>query len=288
MNKEQIRQKIFHLSHCKHMSIKGMIYCIAALIDHPEIPPYELAMIAQISKTLIPQFLESYHHVNLPDLLTSYEDKQIEWFTIIDACYPAIFKEMDSPPVLLFYQGDISLLSKKKMSVVGCRKMSQYGKRSLQCILPGLIKEDFVIVSGLARGIDTCSHQLALSLKGQTIAVVGAGLDCVYPKENAFLQKQIAEEQLLLSEYPIGSPPKKYHFPMRNRIIAALGQGCLVVEAKKRSGSLITANLALQYGKSVFAVPGSITSASSMGTNELIQQGAKSVYHAQHILEELL
>ncbi|MGY3778137.1 DNA-processing protein DprA [Isobaculum melis] len=287
MNKEELKQQIFHLFHCKHMTTKGIIYCIAACIDQAEISPYELALIAQLPKGVIHDFLESYHQVDIPTLVARYQEQNIKWFTMIDTCYPSLFKEMDCPPVLLFYQGDISLLSKKKMAVVGCRKMSQYGKRSLQCILPGLIKEDYVIVSGLARGIDTCSHQLALSLKGKTIGVVGAGLDVVYPKENAFLQKKIATEQLLLSEYPIGSPPKKYHFPMRNRIIAALGQGCLVVEAKKRSGSLITANLALEYGKSVFAVPGSITSASSMGTNELIQQGAKSVYHAQHILEEL-
>ena len=215
--------------------------------------------------------------------------KVSHFLTILDKRYPSQLQEIYSPPVVLFYQGDIELLdSKKLLGVVGARQCSSYALQALTQLLPNVIQQQLVLVSGLAKGVDGLTHQLALKHHGQTIAVIGNGLDISYPSCNRALQTQIAHAGLLLSEYPLESRPLKYHFPLRNRIIAGLCQTVLVVEARHHSGSLITANLALQENRNVLALPGRINDINSMGCNELIAAGAKPVLNSNDILEEFI
>ena len=206
-------------------------------------------------------------------------------FSIQDIVYPQQLREIYNPPVLLFYQGDLSLLHQANLGFVGSRDCSQQGVASVQKIIKEL-QNHFVIVSGLARGIDTASHIAALKNGGRTIAVIGTGLDIFYPRENFQLQSYIAKNQLLLTEYGPGEKPLKYHFPERNRIIAGLSRGVLVTEAKSRSGSLITCERALEEGRDVFVIPGNIVDNLSAGCHYLIQEGAKLVCHGRDILME--
>lgn len=234
------------------------------------------------------------------DLWSALQSKQLlqkiqqnlkisHFLTILDKRYPLQLQEIYSPPVVLFYQGDIELLdSKKLLGVVGARQCSSYALQALNQLLPNVIQQKLTLVSGLAKGVDGLSHQLALKHHGKTIAVIGNGLDVSYPSCNRALQTQIAHMGLLLSEYPLGSRPLKYHFPLRNRIIAGLCQTVLVVEARHHSGSLITANLALQENRNVLALPGRINDIYSTGCNELIAAGAKPVLNSNDILEEFI
>lgn len=234
------------------------------------------------------------------DLWSALQSKQLlqkiqqnlkisHFLTILDKRYPLQLQEIYSPPVVLFYQGDIELLdSKKLLGVVGARQCSSYALQALNQLLPNVIQQKLTLVSGLAKGVDGLSHQLALKHHGKTIAVIGNGLDVSYPSCNRALQTQIAHMGLLLSEYSLGSRPLKYHFPLRNRIIAGLCQTVLVVEARHHSGSLITANLALQENRNVLALPGRINDIYSTGCNELIAAGAKPVLNSNDILEEFI
>ena len=215
--------------------------------------------------------------------------KVSHFLTILDKRYPSQLQDIYSPPVVLFYQGDLELLdSKKLLGVVGARQCSSYALQALTQLLPNVIQQKLILVSGLAKGVDGLSHQLALKHHGKTIAVIGNGLDISYPSCNRALQTQIAHAGLLLSEYPLESRPLKYHFPLRNRIIAGLCQTVLVVEARHHSGSLITANLALQENRNVLALPGRINDIYSTGCNELIAAGAKPVLNSNDILEEFI
>lgn len=208
-----------------------------------------------------------------------------EYITIEDEAYPETLRHVPTPPLVLFYKGDLTLLERKKLAVVGAREATNYGYQVLQSLMPDITKRGFVIVSGLAKGIDSFAHQFAISNHGKTIGVVGTGLDVCYPKNSGNLQMEMSKNHLVLSEYPNGTKPAKFHFPMRNRIIAGLSSGVLVVEAKKRSGSLITAQQALDYGKEVFAVPGAILDERSSGCHQLIQDGAICVEKTQDIFD---
>lgn len=201
--------------------------------------------------------------------------------------YPEQLLEVPYPPIFLFYKGNLKFLTEKKLSFVGARDATGYGRRVVHRLLPTLVREQFVIISGLAKGIDTESHKKVLSLGGKAIGVIGTGLDCYYPESSRALQEEIAAHHLLLSEHPNGTGARRHHFPMRNRIIAGLSLGACIIEAKERSGSLITAQMALEYGREVFAVPGDILSGCSDGCHNLIQDGAKCVFSAKDILEEL-
>ncbi len=215
--------------------------------------------------------------------------KVSHFLTILDKRYPSQLQEIYSPPVVLFYQGDLEHLdSKKLLGVLGARQCSSNAMQALTQLLTNVIQQKLILVSGLAKGVDGLSHQLALKHHGKTIAVIGNGLDISYPSCNRALQTQIAHAGLLLSEYPLESRPLKYHFPLRNRIIAGLCQTVLVVEARHHSGSLITANLALQENRNVLALPGRINDIYSTGCNELIAAGAKPVLNSNDILEEFI
>ncbi|AEB29947.1 DNA processing Smf single strand binding protein [Carnobacterium sp. 17-4] len=287
MQTTSLNQMLFHLTLCKGIGATSRIRMLSALIDNPYLTAYELASCAQLNSTKTRLFIDSFAAVDLEKNLDEYDNKQIKWISILDKTYPEYLKNIYNPPALLFYQGDLSLLNQQLLGIVGSRLTSSYGEKALTLLLPELISHEITTVSGLAKGIDKAVHQKTIELGGRTIGIIGTGLDHYYPFENESLQREIAKNHLLISEYPLGTKPLKHHFPMRNRIIAGLSLGTLVIEAKYRSGSLITANLALQEGREVFAVPGNITNPYSEGTNDLILHGAKCVLTPQHILEEL-
>ncbi|WP_165212818.1 DNA-processing protein DprA [Streptococcus tangpeifui] len=241
----------------------------------------DMAVVSQTSKA--GHFMESYKHLDLKYLRQQFN--QFPSLSILDKEYPENLAQIYNPPVLLFYQGDLTLLDAPKLSIVGSRDCTNLGTKSVQKIVRELANH-FVIVSGLARGIDTGAHIACLKNGGKSIAVIGTGLDIFYPKENHDLQEYLAKHHLVLTEYEPGQQPLKFHFPERNRIIAGLSQGTVVVEAKQRSGSLITCERAMEEGRDVFAVPGNILDGRSDGCHHLIQEGAKCIMTGLDILEE--
>ncbi len=215
------------------------------------------------------------------------QEQKVKVITILDGAYPQRLKEIYLPPIVLFYRGNLSLLNQRAVAIVGSRDHSKYAKDCIRELIPLLVNDNIVVISGLARGVDTLAHEETLKANGETIAVIGCGLDVVYPPENSKLYEVITKKGLILSEYPLQSRPLKFHFPYRNRIIAGLSHGVCVIEAKEKSGSLITANLALTENREVFAVPGSIFSIHSKGTNSLIEAGACLVSRGDTISKNL-
>ena len=207
--------------------------------------------------------------------------------TLADARYPAALLQIADPPLLLYVRGRVELLSHPALAIVGSRSATPAGTRDALAFAETLSNAGLTIVSGLALGIDTAAHRGGLAGASSSIGVVGTGLDRVYPARNRHLAHQLAEDGVLVSEFPLGTPPFPSNFPRRNRVISGLCRGCLVVEAALRSGSLITARQSLEQGREVFAMPGSIHSSLSKGCHWLIKQGAKLVETAQDVLEEL-
>ncbi len=212
---------------------------------------------------------------------------ELKLVSIWDSSYPSLLRQINDPPVLLFYRGRLPEPWPASLAVVGTRRPSAYGKAVTAKLVAELVQRNVSIVSGLARGIDTIAHYTALQRGGFTCAVLGCGADVVYPPENRKLYQEIASQGLILSEFLPGTSPDAIHFPRRNRIIAGLCVGLLVVEAGQKSGALISARYALDQNREVFAVPGQITNPTSTGTNRLIQQGAKLVQSVDDMLEEL-
>ncbi len=208
--------------------------------------------------------------------------------TFHDELYPKRLKEIYDPPPLLYLRGDLREEDELSVAIVGSRKTTPYGRWMAEKISQDLSRHGITIVSGMARGIDAVAHWGALSSGGRTIAVLGCGVDVVYPAENRGLSKKIIEQGALLSEFPIGTPPESGHFPRRNRIISGLAIGVVIVQAGERSGALITAGYALEQGREVFAVPGNVGIETSRGANRLIREGAKMVESSEDILEEIL
>lgn len=207
--------------------------------------------------------------------------------TLADETYPKQLLEINSPPAILYGLGNIRLLNQPCIAVVGSRNPTPQGEKNAEDFAENLCQHGLCVVSGMALGIDGAAHRGALKANGTTIAVIGTGLDIVYPSRHRNLAHQIAQRGLILSEFPLGTPSKAQNFPRRNRIISGLSLGCLVVEANIDSGSLITAKLAAEQGREVFAIPGSIHSPVAKGCHQLIKQGAKLVESAQDILDEL-
>ena len=207
--------------------------------------------------------------------------------TLADADYPRTLLTADDPPVLLYVKGNTEILNRPMLAIVGSRNATAQGARDAEAFARTLGEAGLTIVSGLALGIDGASHRGALDTAAGTVAVVGTGADRIYPARNEPLARAVAEKGAIVSEFPLGTPPLAGNFPRRNRLIAGFALGCLVVEAAPRSGSLITARLAAEAGREVFAVPGSIHSPLSRGSHQLIRQGAKLVESAADILEEL-
>lgn len=206
--------------------------------------------------------------------------------TFTDSRYPALLKQTKHPPILLFVKGSVAVLSQQQLAMVGSRLPTPAGRNIARQFAGELTQQGFVITSGMARGIDSASHQGALQAQGITIAVLGNGLNQIYPKSNLSLAAQISEQGALVSEYFPDVPPKADHFPQRNRIVVGMSIGTIVVEAALKSGSLISAHLAAEYSREVFAVPGSIYNPQVAGCHYLIQQGAKLVTSVADILDE--
>jgi len=207
--------------------------------------------------------------------------------TIVDENYPHVLKPIKDPPFVLYAKGNPLLLQHSPvLSVIGTRNPSTEALLKMKLIVKPLVEKDWVIVSGMAKGIDSYAHKLALSYTGKTIAVLGGGFNHIYPKQNFTLFNQIAEKGLVLSEYPPNVPPMRYHFPERNRIISGLSFGTLVIEATERSGTLITVDQALDQGREVYAVPGSPLIPQTKGCHQMIQDGAKLVQTVEDIQED--
>ena len=245
--------------------------------DLKEVPSLSTQMVQKISfakREICPESLAAELEKKLIRVLMVEEDE-----------YPKLLKEIYAPPMIIYIKGTLNQIS-KSIAIVGARKCSTYGKRVTEKISEELAEAGVTVVSGGARGIDTFAHQGALK-KGNTVAVLGSGLDVIYPPENRDLFSKIVEKGALISEYPPGTPPLAGNFPARNRLISGFCDGVLVVEAAEKSGSLITANLALEQNRDIFAVPGNIFSETSCGANRLIQQGAKLVLSGRDVLEEI-
>jgi len=207
--------------------------------------------------------------------------------TFAEEGYPALLRQIADPPLVLYVRGDARALTEHSVAVVGTRRPTAYGTSVTLRLAADLAQRGLVITSGMARGIDSASHRGALEANGKTVAVLGSGLDVIYPRENQKLADRIAARGAVISEFPLGTSPAPENFPIRNRIISGLALGVVVVEAAEYSGSLITARLALEQDREVFAVPGNITAAQSFGPNHLIKQGAKLVDHWMDVVEEL-
>jgi DNA processing protein len=223
------------------------------------------------------------------ELRAQLQRQQIDALTLLDDAYPAALRDIADPPPVLFVRGRFSDADRLAVALVGTRRATPYGRAVAEQLAAELAMAGITIVSGLARGIDTTAHRAALAAGGRTIAVLANGLDQVYPAENGLLARRIADPDAgaLVAEFPPGMPPDAANFPRRNRIIAGLAQATVIVEADLRSGALITAEFALEQGRDVLAVPGSILSAMSVGPNELIRQGAAPVTSADDVLQAL-
>jgi DNA processing protein len=227
--------------------------------------------------------------LDLDRALADVQKAGVSLYTWESEGYPDYLREIPAPPGLLYLQGEIKEIDRFAVAVVGTRRLTTYGRQVTRELVTGLVSNGVTIVSGLARGIDSIAHKTALELGGRTIAVLGSGLDTVYPAEHRPLAASIIRDGqgAVISEYGLGVKPEARNFPPRNRIISGLSLGVVIVEAGARSGALITANYALEQDRDVFAVPGNITSPASKGPNRLLQEGAKLVTSACDILEEL-
>ncbi|MCJ7839628.1 DNA-processing protein DprA [Lederbergia sp. NSJ-179] len=284
------RDKLFHLVHSSflsHQSIYKLLQVDPTLTHLYTMPPTKLQKIFRFDDKKMNRFSKEFESIQPEKLFRLYQSRNIHFITILDPEYPPLLKEIHDPPFVLFLQGNSSLFHGRLLAIVGARDSDHFGKNSLRLLMPDLIQEKLTIVSGLAKGADTFAHEQAIEFGGKTIGVLGGGFFHLYPRENRKLAEFMAREHLLVSEYPPIKKPEKWHFPMRNRIIAGLSLGTLVIQAKKRSGSLITADMALDAGREVYAIPGPIHHKLSEGTNHLIQQGAKLVSSSTDILEEL-
>ncbi|MEC9488368.1 MAG: DNA-processing protein DprA [Halanaerobium sp.] len=248
--------------------------------------PEQLKRVQGIGDKIAGEFCRIREELDLQLEWDRYRQRGIRIITSDDADYPRPLLTIYEPPPVLFCRGDYHPADRMGLAVVGSRRISHYGKKVCRQLVQELVIRGFTIVSGFARGIDTIGHREAIKEGGRTIAVLGSGLDVIYPPENKELYQEVWKHGCILSEYPLGMQPLRQNFPLRNRLISGLSLGTLVIEAAKRSGSLITANWALEQGREVFAVPGDITRMSSAGTNNLIRAGAKIVTCIEDVLEE--
>jgi len=214
------------------------------------------------------------------------QKKGYQIITQADPQYPALLTQIPDPPPVLYVYGTLPATDALTIAVVGSRHATGYGISATRQLSMDLVRQGVTIVSGLARGVDSAAHAGAIAAGGKTVSVIGTGLDRIYPRENERLYHQIAENGAVITEFALGTGPDAHHFPVRNRIISGMSHGTVVVEATARSGSLITARLAAEQGRDVFAVPGNIHSFKSVGTHTLIKEGAKLVAHAWDVLDE--
>jgi len=279
----------YWLTTIKNIGPKKMKYLLN-VYDNPENiykkDYHDYKKLGYLSEKDIANIVKSKDKQKITNELQVIENHNIEIITIENNYYPALLKEIDDPPYVLYKKGEMDF-KKPCIAIVGSRKCSEYGYNMAYEIAKGLSEKGVIVVSGLALGIDAAAHKGALE-KGPTIAVLGNGSNMCYPPSNSILQGQIESKGCTLSEYPFNTSPHPGFFPARNRIISGLCRGVLIVEAAERSGSLITANFALEQGRDVFAVPGNVWSKMSIGSNRIIQEGAKLILNAEDVIEEIV
>ncbi|MEM7697534.1 MAG: DNA-processing protein DprA [Verrucomicrobiota bacterium] len=249
--------------------------------------PKSLVRVSGIGDDMASQIANWEDRIDLPEEQRRIAEHEIDLLTLEDDAYPSRLRTLHDPPFLLYVKGTIRPGDDAAIGVVGSRRTTHYGKEQARKLSFQLARAGLCVVSGLARGIDTAAHEAALAAGGRTLAVLGSGIGHLYPPENAELSERISRAGALISEFPVLYVPDKQSFPLRNRIVAGLSKGLLVVEAPARSGSMITANQALENGRTVFAVPGPIDRPTSEGCHRLIQQGANLVTSANDILDEM-
>lgn len=254
----------------KDSIIRNLMSAFKEYLDIFKLDEFQLRKYFNIDAIEYKKIIDS-QTLSLDEEIKNLKKNKVKVLSLKSSNYPEELKNISQPPVFLYYKGDISLLKGKRIGVVGTRKATVYGKITCEKMTEDLVNNEITTVSGLALGIDSICHKKTLDKNGKTIAVVGSGLDVIYPKENRILWENIEKSGLIISEYPLGTEPIGYNFPMRNRIIVGLSRGILVIESQKKGGSLITAELALEEGREVFAVPGDIFSPSSEGCNNLIK-----------------
>ncbi len=242
--------------------------------------------VSSLKNKSIDIYKKRFSQFKMQNFLSELETKQIKFITVSDKNYPSLLKEIHFPPLVLYYKGNLNLLFDPLIAVVGPRKNSSYGQDVCEHFCKELLPY-LRIVSGLAAGIDSIAHKTALNNNHPTIAIIGNGFDTIYPYSNKALYESIVHKGLLISEFGPSVKPIPFHFPLRNRIVSGISKGVLVCEASEKSGSLITANVALEQNREVFVAPGSIFSDYSKGSNKLIQAGAKCVIRVKDILSEL-
>lgn len=241
------------------------------------------------TKNLRKEIIEKILNTNLKKEVNRHlefiEKNKIDILYLRDKEYPKRLKEIYDPPICLYIKGNKNILNNNGLAIIGCREYSEYGKENALKFSYEIAKNKINIISGLAKGIDSFAHIGAIMANEKTIAVMGTGIDMIYPKENLKLANEIINKKgAIITEYPLGTKPDRWHFPARNRIISGLSNGVLVIEAKEKSGTLITVDFALEQGREIFAIPGNINSINSYGTNELIKQGAEIVTKSKEIL----
>ena len=242
-----------------------------------------------IKEKYVCEITNNSYRERLDTYLKYMNENGIEIITINDKEYPDKLKVIYDPPVVLYVKGNKNILNNKSIAIVGCRMCTKYGEKIAKRLAYNLSLNNINIISGLAKGIDSFAHKGALNKKGKTIAVVGCGLDRVYPEENKILFNEIIKDGgTIVSEYIIGTKPLAKNFPKRNRIISAISDGLIVVEAREKSGTMITVDFALEQGKNIYTIPGNIDNPNSYGTNDLIKQGAKVITRVEDVLEDLV
>ena len=249
--------------------------------------PTDGLLAAGLTPKIVENLQQVRKQVDLDLVIRNIEKKNIKVLTWEDVDYPRRLKEINQPPPVLFIQGGINVEDDWAVAVVGTRRVTPYGRQVASEIARYLAQNGVTVVSGLARGVDAIAHQTAIQAGGRTIAVLGNGVDVIYPPEHARLAHEIMAQGALVSDYSIGTPPDGVNFPPRNRIISGLSLATVVVEAGEISGALITAEFAVEQGRDVFAVPGSILAPQSEGTNKLIEQGARPLLKMSEILDVL-
>ncbi|MGH7493063.1 MAG: DNA-processing protein DprA [bacterium] len=247
----------------------------------------ELCQVSGIDRALAENILRDDSADFVHSQIETLARERAHTLTFWDRDYPTLLKKIPDPPILLFGKGKLQAHDQNGLAIVGTRVPTQYGKMVTERMAMELVSHGFMIVSGLARGVDTIAHRTALKHGGRTVAILGSGLDVFYPPENQGLFHEICAAGAVLTEYPFGTKPDAVNFPRRNRIISGMALGVLIIEAGLESGAMITANLALDQNREVFAVPGSIFNPKSAGPHRLLQEGAKLVQHVDDILVEL-
>ncbi|MFJ8243989.1 DNA-processing protein DprA [Peribacillus asahii] len=284
------KDKLIHLHHCRGAGWKTIqaIVQVDPLLSSLFTKSYaEWKDIVPLPSNKLQMFFRDLHSLSIMEKLRRYEECHIQCLTMFDEEYPYLLQQIFDPPWVLYMIGRKELLKEQNtLAIVGTRTPTTYGLGALKTILPKLVEKNFTIISGVAAGIDAAAHMVTLNEGGKTIGVLGGGLMHIYPKRNVQLAETMMKQGLLLSEIPPMRRAEPWMFPVRNRIISGLSRGVLVIEARKRSGTLITAQAALEQGRDVYALPGNILSPQSTGTNQLIQDGAKLVLAASDIEEE--